>query len=214
MNRQNRKYQIEKFIVLGMGMLAVFAFSAFGCDEEEEEEKLQTVTYEINDEVDFAQYETFSIVNPLAGTEGEDADAGVEDGGVSDAPFGIEDINAEVLAEIETQMTGLGMTVDDSDPNLMVTYYAKKESYTDPVTFYDYYYGPYWGYEYTWTMEVEYDVGTMIVDVVDLGTSADSDDDLLVFRGIAEGVFGQDPGFQLLQVRNAVYAVFQGWPAK
>jgi hypothetical protein len=40
----------------------------------------------------------------------------------------------------------------------------------------------------------------------------DLDDDVLAFRGIVEGIAGQTLEVALLQVRNAVDAVFAGWP--
>jgi hypothetical protein len=185
---------------------------ALGCSEEESTESTQTVEHEINDEADFSQFRTFTVVDPSAEAAEGETDSDAADAGVEEPPYNLADLNAEVLTEIDAQMTGLGLTRDDDAADLSVTYFAKKETFEDYVTFYDAYYGWYWGYEYTWTMEVEYDTGTLIIDVVDLGASDGVGDDLLVFRGIAEGLLGSDKDVQLLQIRNAVDAIFEGWP--
>jgi hypothetical protein len=208
----NHKSSLPTFAIWILTLLLPIV-TALGCDEEEEETKLQTVSYEVNGDADFELFQTFGIVDPMTGAVA-DGDAGTsdEDAGVSDDPFGLSDINSEILAEIETQLTGVGLDMVTENPDLLVTYYANKDKQTDPVTFYTYYYGPYWGYEYTWTTDVTYEAGTLVIDVVDVGPTADVDDDVLVYHGVAEGVLGEDPGVQLLQVRNAVYEIFKGWP--
>ena len=189
-----------------------FVFAA-GCGDDDEKKETQTVTHEINGDVDFTKYKTFDLVDPLGG-ETED-DAGVSDAGDDgDAPFELGEINAEILTEIEAQMTGLGLSRDETSPDLRVSYFVNKEAAETSVTFYDAFYGYYWGYEFTWTVNIEYDAGTMIIDVVDLGSSPNSTDDVLAFRGIAEGVLAKDQDVRLMQMRNAVDAVFKGWPTE
>ena len=202
----NQRITIVSTAVLALlGAMAVFV----GCSDDEKQET-QTVKHEINEDVDFSTYKTFDLVDPIGGeTEG---DAGVSDAG--DAPLDLEDINAEILSEIETQMEGLGLTRDKADPDLMVSYFTNEDPSKTSVTFYDYFYGYYWGYEFTWTVNVEYDAGTLIIDVVDLGDSPDVKDDVLAFRGTAEGVLAQNQDVRLMQMRNAVDAVFKGWPSE
>jgi hypothetical protein len=165
------------------------------------------VRHEINEDVDFSTYQTFDLVDPMAGEPEEDA--GVSDAG-DDAPLELDEINDQILTEIENQMTELGLTRDEADPDLKVSYYVNENSSETSVTFYDYFYGYYWGYEFTWTVNIEYDAGTMIIDVVDVGQSPN----VLAFRGTAEGVLAGNQDVRLIQMRNAVDAVFAGWPSE
>ena len=80
------------------------------------------------------------------------------------------------------------------------------------LTFYDGYYGWYYGYEYSWTTTVTYEVGTLLLDVIDRRATADVADDLLVYRGVAQGLLSQDLEVAKLQTRNATHAIFADWP--
>lgn len=199
------------FVLALIGWLVLTLGTVAGCDDDDDDNSgPQTVSWEINEDVDFSLYETFNIVDSDEDTE--PADGGVSDGGV-EPPDDYERMEEEFITEITRQMEELGLAEVEEDPDLSVSVFVKTEETDSDVTFYSYYYGYYWGYEYTWTVNVEYMYGTVIIDVVDLGDDNDiSNDDVLAFRGIVEGISGQILDVALLQIRNAVNAVFAGWP--
>ena len=192
------------------GLLMLAFGTVIGCDDDDDENSgPQTVSHEINEDLDFSLYETFNIADPDEG--GEPADGGVSDGGAV-PPDDYDAIKDEFITEITRQMVELGLTEVEEDPDLRVSVFVKSEESDSDVTFYSYYYGYYWGYEYTWTVNVEYMYGTIIIDVVDLGTDDGETDDVLAFRGVVEGISGQILDVVLMQIRNSVDAVFAGWP--
>ncbi len=214
MKRQAVRIQTAGAWLLGLMLVGVLVLAmgmVMSCDDDDDgKSSLQTVSYEVNSDLDFSLYETFNIVDPDEGTE--PADGGVSDGGVQ-PPDDYEQMSNEFVTEIRRQMEALGLTEVEENPDLSVSVFVKSENTTSDVTFYSYYYGYYWGYEYTWTVQVDYAYGTVIIDVVDLGADDDDlDDDVLAFRGVVEGIAGQTLDVALLQIRNAVDAIFAGWP--
>ncbi len=205
---------IHSKIFLVAAGLYLFAFG-LGCTSDDDDPSYKSIDHEINEDLDFTTYKTFDIVDPLGDAPG-DIDAGAGDGGTSepgdDAPGALVELNDEIQAAIETEMLALGLTRDTVNPDLMASPLVRVSSGTETVGFYDYFYGFYWGYEYTWTIDVDYELGTLIIDVVDLGDAPDGFDDVLAFRGVAEGVMAEDQAVVEIQLRNAVNAIFAGWP--
>jgi hypothetical protein len=177
------------------------------CSEDESTASRYEISTEVNPDVDFSAFQTFDVVDPTTEQDPED----MPDGG-DGAPEDFLRLKDELLMSIVKEMEALGLTRDTSSPDLMVSPFMRADEKTGDVQFYSYFYGYHWGYEYTWTVNVEYAYGTLIIDVVDLGADDDLDDDVLVFRGIAEGVLGRDTDVVLLQTRNAMDAIFAGWP--
>jgi hypothetical protein len=200
-----RLHPLQLWIV-GLFIAVVTMVGSMAC-EDDETQKHYEVTIEVNPDVDFSQYKTFDVVDPTEDLDPED----LPDGGVG-APEDFLALKDELLMSIVKEMEALGLTLDTENPDLMVSPFMRVEEKTGDVMFYSYFYGYYWGYEFTWTVTVDYGLGTLILDVVSLGSSPDINDDVLVFRGITEGVLGREIDVVLLQTRNAVDAIFAGWP--
>ena len=183
------------------GAIVMAALSSGACSEDEDDWGSK-ITHEVNSNVDFSTFKTFKVINPLDENLGEEP------------PEELVKVMDDLIAEINSQMTALGLKEQDDNPDLSVSPFVKGDQNTTPVTFYDYFYGYYWGYEYTWTVDVEYATGTLVIDVVDAGASDSLTDDELVFRGTVSGIMGQDIDVIQLQLRNSVNAIFEGWPAE
>jgi hypothetical protein len=80
--------------------------------------------------------------------------------------------------------------------------------------YYEYYYGWYWYDKYWWydEDEVEFDVVTVVVDAWDTKDRANEDDDRLVFRGNAFGIFADEPQESASRITAAVNSIFSEWP--
>jgi hypothetical protein len=193
--------------MVGLLCALVAMVSPMACSDDDDTQERYEVTIEVNPDVDFSQFQTFDVVDPTEDLDPEDT----PDGGVG-APEDFLALKDELLMSIVKEMEALGLTLDTENPDLMVSPFMRVDEKTSDVMFYSYFYGYYWGYEYTWTVNIDYNLGTLILDVVSLGSSPDINDDVLVFRGIAEGVLGREIDVVLLQTRNAVDAIFAGWP--
>jgi hypothetical protein len=79
---------------------------------------------------------------------------------------------------------------------------------------YDMYYGWYWGYYESWydSEQVTFDMGTVVIDAVDVKDQTDPDDDRLVFRGIASGLLYEGSDDATDRIENAVHYIFHEWP--
>ena len=198
-NRMNNIFNITKKVAFIL--ITSFSFSVLSACSEEDESYNPDISHEINDNLDFTKYKTFSVINPL--------DKNLDE----KPPQELIDVMDELISEITRQMKELGLKEDNDNPDLQASPFVKGDYNSTPVTFYDYFYGYYWGYEYTWTVEVNYTSGSLIIDVVDThGTKDKLTDDELAFRGTVSGIMGQDIDVIQLQLRNAVDAIFKGWP--
>jgi hypothetical protein len=76
------------------------------------------------------------------------------------------------------------------------------------------YYGWYWGYYESWydSEQVTFDMGTVVIDAVDVKDQTDPDDDRLVFRGIASGLLYEGSDDATDRIENAVHYIFHEWP--
>jgi inorganic pyrophosphatase/exopolyphosphatase len=59
---------------------------------------------------------------------------------------------------------------------------------------------------------VEFEVGTIIIDAVDMKDPVDTEDDRLVFRGAASGVMYDDAEDATDRIEDAVHRIFTQWP--
>jgi hypothetical protein len=201
-----RLHPLQSWMVGLLGALVAMV-GPLACSDDTATQERYQVTTEVNPDTDFSEFQTFDVVDPTEELDPED----LPDGGVG-APEDFLAIKDELLMSIVKEMEALGLTLDTENPDLKVSPFMRVDEKTGDVMFYSYFYGYYWGYEVTATVNVEYDLGTLILDVVSLGESPDINDDVLVFRGIVEGVLGREIDVVLLQTRNAVDAIFAGWP--
>ncbi len=134
-------------------------------------------------EYDFSSIQTFSWM-PTTGDTLEQAD-----------PF----LHSHIINTIEFQLTNSGLTEVESNPDIRVTYYGSTESQVRLQSdSYGYgwggYGGPGWGYYgygygygrvgpvSTTTRVVEYETGTLVIDIVDAGNDA------LIWRGTVSDI--------------------------
>jgi len=183
--------------------LCMGALLPAACEDEPEDDEslfMGTVDTDINATVDFAVYTTFDIADPMA------------EGGGEAPPASYAEIRDQLFAAIDHELTEAGLTRSADNPSVIVSPFIAVDPTAQDVEFYDGYYGWYYGYEYSWTTTVTYDVGTLLLDVVDRRATADVVDDLLVYRGVAQGLLSQDIAVAKLQIRNATHAIFEDWP--
>ncbi|WP_137222152.1 DUF4136 domain-containing protein [Shewanella sp. MEBiC00475] len=128
-------------------------------------------------------------------------------------------MDQRVRAAIESQLSQKGFTkTDKKDADLLVNYITKVDKKINIDTFnshygYNPYYGPRWGWGgslQTETTVREYDVGTLMVDLVDNKTSK------LVWRGtVADTVREQNTPEERIQIiNNAISTVMMDYPPK
>jgi hypothetical protein len=185
-----------------LALLLAAGIVAPACADEDDvpDEPYQpTVETEINPDVDFSQYSSFDVIDPEAAVDGDPP---------PEFAAYQQQINDSVIAELR----GEGLTHDPDDPQLLVNPFVSIEAATGAYTFYDAYWGWYYGYEYLWTLRYDYTDGSLMFDVVDRGDPDDIADDVLVYRGVAVGLLGEDPEIIKLQIRNATRAIFADWP--
>lgn len=170
------------------------------CAEDEPEPTYEpSIAVETNNEVDLSKYTTFDIVDPSPNAMG-------------DPPPEFVEVQDELVNAIEAELNDKGLTRDPNSPQLLVNPLVNVQQATAAATFYEAYYGWYWGYQYAWTTTYEYLDGSLLIDVVDRGSPDDMADDVLVYRGVAQGLMAQDLDVIELQIRNATKAIFAQWP--
>ncbi|MGX9460164.1 DUF4136 domain-containing protein [Shewanella sp. A14] len=161
-------------------------------------------TSDFDPSVSFEQYKTYSWV------EKKNNDAGYHLDGLMDQ---------RVRAAIETQLSQKGISkTDKQTADLLVNYITKVDKKINIDTFnshygYNPYYGPRWGWGGSIQSETtvrEYDVGTLMVDLVDNKTG------ILVWRGtVADTVREQStPEERINSINKAISTVMMNYPPK
>lgn len=158
------------------------------------------VEVEINHEVDFSQYTSFNIVDPTLAIAGN-------------PPPEFLEVQAELTDAIVAELRAQGLTRDTESPQLLINPLVNLEVEISLEDFYDAYYGSYWGYDYFWTVEYDYSLGSLLLDVVDRGDPEDVEDDLLVFRGAAHGMLAADIEVIEAQLEPVTREIFGRWPS-
>jgi hypothetical protein len=154
--------------------------------------------------VSFDQYKTYAWVEKKSDEVGYQLD------GLMDQ---------RVRAAIEDQLTLKGLAkTDKQSADLLVNYITKVDKKINIDTFnshfgYNPYYGPRWGWGgsmQTETIVREYEVGTLMVDLVDHKTNK------LVWRGtVADTVREQNtPAQRIQKINKAIAAVMMNYPPK
>ncbi|MCL1141551.1 DUF4136 domain-containing protein [Shewanella gaetbuli] len=179
-----------KQIILAVAVLALSACSTLKTNSD------------FDPEVSFDQYKTFAWVEPKANDEGYHLD-GLLDQRVRDA--------------VSSEMAAKGLTkasIEEAD--LLVNYLTKVDKKINVDTFnsnfgYNPYYGPRWGWGgsmQTQTTVREYEVGTLIIDLVDNKT------DKLVWRGtVADTIRDRNtPQERVEVINNAINQVMVNFP--
>jgi hypothetical protein len=189
-----RKY----FLVPMLVGFATFAGACGDDDDDEDEDYEPRVEVEVNPDVDFSQYISFDIVDP-APTSG-------------DPPAEYIEIKDQLEQAIIAELKDKGLRHDPNSPQLLVNPLVSIKRATDQATFYEAYYGWYWGYEYQWTVDYDYLDSSLVIDVVDRRDPGDIADDLLVYRGAVYGLMAEDVEVIKLHIRNATQAIFADWP--
>ncbi|KVX03501.1 DUF4136 domain-containing protein [Shewanella frigidimarina] len=161
-------------------------------------------TSDFDPSVSFDQYKTYSWV------EKKNDDAGYHLDGLMDQ---------RVRAAIETQLSQKGISkTDKQNADLLVNYITKVDKKINIDTFnshygYNPYYGPRWGLGGSIQSETtvrEYDVGTLMVDLVDNKTGK------LIWRGtVADTVREQStPEERINTINQAIGTVMMNYPPK
>lgn len=117
---------------------------------------------------------------------------------------------------VEREMGELGLSMDTTDPDLYVTGLVRTEEIDATLyeAWWEYYLGYYGGYWYMWVDQtpVQFETGTLIMDVIDRREITDSPDGRLVFRGAAIGVMPTDPTDLSVPIDKGVKKFFKDWP--
>jgi hypothetical protein len=161
-------------------------------------------TSDFDPSVSFEQYKTYSWV------EKKNEDAGYHLDGLMDQ---------RVRAAVETQLSQKGISkADKKNADLLVNYITKVDKKINIDTFnsnfgYNPYYGPRWGFGgsiHSETTVREYDVGTLMVDLVDNKTGK------LIWRGtVADTVREQStPEERINTINQAIGTVMMNYPPK
>ncbi|WP_351019011.1 DUF4136 domain-containing protein [Shewanella sp. AC91-MNA-CIBAN-0169] len=161
-------------------------------------------TSDFDPSVSFEQYKTYSWV------EKKNEDAGYHLDGLMDQ---------RVRAAIETQLSQKGISkANKQNADLLVNYITKVDKKINIDTFnsnfgYNPYYGPRWGFGgsiHSETTVREYDVGTLMVDLVDNKTGK------LIWRGtVADTVREQStPEERINTINQAIGTVMMNYPPK
>jgi hypothetical protein len=161
-------------------------------------------TSDFDPSVSFEQYKTYSWV------EKKNDDAGYHLDGLMDQ---------RVRAAVETQLSQKGISkADKQNADLLVNYITKVDKKINIDTFnsnfgYNPYYGPRWGFGgsiHSETTVREYDVGTLMVDLVDNKTGK------LIWRGtVADTVREQStPEERINTINQAIGTVMMNYPPK
>ena len=186
-------------------LFAAVGFGVFACSSSDSSDPLETTTAVWDHAVDFSAYQTFALVEP---PEDEEQPGDITEG-----------VRLALIEALTDELEDVGLTESASieDADLKVTSFVKVKTVDSTVTgyWYEYYYwGWYWGYDEYWyeNDEVQFDMGTLIVDAVDVGDAGD-EDDKLVFRGVAIGVVNDSPSEAPARIENAVEDIFEFWPA-
>lgn len=181
-----------KNILVGLAVLALSACSSMKS------------AWDYDPSTSFTQYKTFAWVTKKTN------DAGYHLDGLMDQ---------RVREAVNTQLVAKGMTlVDAKDADVLVNYLTKVDKKINVDTFntnygYNPYYGPGWGFGgnmQTQTTVREYEVGTLIIDIVDNKT------DKLVWRGsVADTIRDKNtPEERVEVVNNAISSVLTNYPPK
>ncbi|UCX03968.1 DUF4136 domain-containing protein [Shewanella glacialimarina] len=178
-----------KKLVLAIAVLALSACST-----------LKTNT-DFDPAVSFDQYKTFTWVAAKEEDKGYHLD-GLLDQRVRDA--------------VDSQMVAKGLTKVAADADLLVNYLTKVDKKINVDTFnnnfgYNPYYGPGWGWSgsmHTQTTVREYEVGTLIIDLIDNKTGK------LVWRGSVEDTIRDQntPQERVEIINNAIGHVMSAYP--
>ncbi|MEO0330082.1 MAG: DUF4136 domain-containing protein [Bacteroidota bacterium] len=157
---------------------------------------------------DFSHYKTFALSEP------RDVDP--------TDPL-LNQLNQNRLRrEITEQMELRGYNQSDDDPDLAVNIYVKITPYHEVYVVRDYYlpyrgyyryyghwgYYRYWGPGWTYMRDVvrEYEEGTLIIDLVD------TEEDQLVWHGVAVGILEELPSDPDVLIHQAVKTIFDQYP--
>jgi hypothetical protein len=148
------------------------------------------VNYDYDREADFTRYETYSWI---------ESDVSAAD----DNPL----IHQRLIRAVDAQLAAKGLRLVDSDPDLHVTYHGESENVVvlDSVGYYDGWYR-YGGIGVSTTRARTYEQGTLVVDLVDVGSNR------LVWRGIATDTVASSPDAQSRQIETATQQMFRRYP--
>ncbi len=122
-------------------------------------------------------------------------------------------MDQRVVAALEAQMEAEGFRKVDSNPQVYATYHASTQDKTQFVTdTMGYGYGAGWrwggmgGMSTSTTRQVDYTVGTIVVDIWDASTKK------LVWRGTASKTIQDDPSKSTKIINEAMAKMFKEYP--
>ena len=160
----------------------------------------QKIYVDFDKDADFSSFKTFAWA--------ESAETSLED--VS--PF----MHSRLVNGIQYYLTQGGLTEDESDPDLFVTYHTdSKDEVRLNTTSFGYGYGggyyrnPYWGgyggVSTSSTTVSHYNRGTLIIDIWD------AEKKTLVWRGVAEAIVKSKPEAQAKQLDKVLAKMVKKW---
>jgi hypothetical protein len=177
---------------LSLGLVCV-AFAALGCSSQ------IVVNADYDTSADFSKYKTYAWPEDVLPADRIPEELG--------ATNGIMD--TRIRRALDMELAAKGLTIDTSDPDLIVFYHIGVEDKVD-VTDWGYSYastGRYWGWNTRNIDTYTYKEGTLIVDLVDMKSK------VLVWRGVAQEVLGElTPEEADKAVRDTVNKVMSLYP--
>ena len=168
----------------GTRLVGVLALAVIGCSSGK-------LTIDYDREADFSEFKSFAYKST---TPAED-----------------QLMDRRIVAAIEQELVNEGLQQVDANPDVYVTYHAATQTQRSwNTTGMGYGYGPGWywggGMGSTTTREVQYEVGTLVVDVWDPQRKQ------LVFRGSASGTLSDNPQKLAKGIQKAVEEIFKKYP--
>ncbi|MBB1269275.1 DUF4136 domain-containing protein [Shewanella sp. SR44-3] len=163
-----------------------------------------STSYDYDPEISFAQYKSYSWVEKKVDNTSYHLD-------------GLMDQRVKLAVANELALRGFKQ-VPASEADVLVNYLTKVDKKIDVDTFstdfgYNPFYGPRWGVAgtvHTQTVVREYEIGTLIVDLIDNKTAK------LVWRGtVADTINDRDtPQEKIININLAISAMMKNYPPK
>ncbi len=203
---KSRGKQKSKRFGLGVVLLVIgFGLVAAGCEEEGSSSPDSTIAVSDNT-ADFGAFRTFMIVEP---PEESDPDRPPED--ITDGDQLV--IDNQIIAELEA----LELTKVADGADLLISSFVTVDTVDATATGYwyeYYYYYGWWTYYDYWYYddEVQFDVGTLVIDAVATNDLDDDEDDRLVFRGASMGIVTGETSERTERLQEGVTLIFGEWP--
>lgn len=186
-------------------LVLALALISPACAEDPEPELPVAVDAVYDMTVDFAQYRSYALV------EYDEADR--------PRPPGYTEANRIAVHQaVLGELSDRGLVLNPAAPDLLISPFVRLTpvAVVSELWWWDRYWGWYWGYGVPWYHRdvVNFEAGTLIIDIIDVGDPDDPDDDALVFRGVATALIPTDPVDRSERITEAIAEIFAYWPTE